>query len=655
MITIQNEKSFLLIKKIVINNYKTYQNTTIEFVDNITTLVGPNECGKTNLLEALNFLIDHQKLKKSDTCLYCKNYWNEKPNFIYYLDSNQFGFKNSDSDLKVIVKLNNVEIEKPPDVSTKQTFIKMHRVFFPKGGGGHIHVNFPPNIQTNYDLPEMVTIKEGEYYDIKMLSKTELEQLNDFNKNTNLYNKLSIQEVNSIEPSLFDDNEDYMNEIFKKVKVIYWTFDQNKFIQDMIDINALNKNPQQYKYILNMLKITGIEQNQFFQAEDIQRINMINQINEKITKLIKDSWKQYNIEFNLSLGRTNNLLITFRENGQNIEPGKRSEGFKWFFSFLLDFNAKFGSDISNSLILLDEPGIHLHPGGQRMLLKQLEDLSKSNQIIYTTHLPFMINRMFPERIIYLNKVNGITQLINPRKEGIFDDILLSLTLGFEFTSLSNWGEINIFVEGITDKILIKKIVLEKANKDKEIILDLNNFSLIPLNGVNNLENFIRVAQETDAKYLVFLDGDKEAKGKCKKYEKKPKSHPTTIEHIIFLENDKTIEDYIPLDLLNKALNTLKTLKRISYSNYIDEWKFNENSIVGQIKDFTAKINSNIEEKESLTHSNDYNEEEITPQDLKFDLIIQVKNLINSGNIDLFKDLIHKLRNISKKANELYNL
>jgi len=654
---ILEQKNFLILSKITINNYKTYQNLTIEFKDSITTLVGPNECGKTNLLESINYLIEYQKLTKSDTCLYCKNYWSEEPNFVYHIDTKKLGLKNSPSNLIVKVRPNKIELSEKPEFSSEQAPINMHRLFFPVRGGGHVHVRFPPEIQTKYNLPETVTIKDGEHFDIKKLSNAELNQLNDFNKSTSLYNKVSIQEVN-VSKSKLSDKDNGLKEILEKIKIIYWAFDETKFIQDTVDISALNQNPQQFKYILNMLKITGIDKSHFFQAVDIQRINMITQINDKISYLIKDNWKQYNIEFNLSLGRSNNLITTFRENGHNIEPGKRSEGFKWFFSFLLDFNANFGSDIKNCLILLDEPGIHLHPGGQRMLLKQIEELSKNNQIVYTTHLPFMINRMFPKRIIYLNKINGITELKKPRKEGIFDDILLSSTLGFEFTSLSNWGEINIFVEGITDKILIKKIALEKANKDKEIILDLNEFSLIPLNGVHNLESFIRVAQETEGKYLVFLDNDKESKKYTKKYEKRPKSHPKTIEHIIFLDENKIIEDYIPVNILNDALNNLKSLEKIPYSKFINEWEFVYSSVGNQIKELTKKINDLIEENQNNPNVNineNNNIEKITSQDLKLDLIIQVKDLINSENIDQFKDLISQIKKINERAKQLYSI
>lgn len=654
---IQEQKSFLILSKITINNYKTYQNLSIEFKDSITTLVGPNECGKTNLLESINFLNEYQKLTKSDTCLYCKNYWNEEPNFVYHLNLKKLDLENPTLDLIIKVKPEKIELPKLPEIPSEKTPINMHRLTFPVGGGGHVHVRFPQELQSKFNLPATVAIKEGKYFDIKKLSNTEKDQLDNFNKSTSLYNKVSITEVKVVKANL-SDKDNNLNKVLDRIKIVYWAFDQSKFIQDTVDISLLNQNPQKFKYILNMLKITGIEQNHFFQAADIQRINMISKINDKISSLIKDSWKQYNIEFNLSLGRSNNLLTTFRENGQNIEPGKRSEGFKWFFSFLLDFNANFGSDIKNCIILLDEPGIHLHPGGQRMLLKQIEELSKDNQIIYTTHLPFMINRMFPKRIIYLNKIKGITEVKKPRKEGIFDDILLSSTLGFEFTSLSNWGEINIFIEGITDKILIKKIALEKASKDKEIIIDLNEFSLIPLNGVHNLESFIRVAQETDAKYIAFLDNDKESKKYTKKYEKRPKNHPETIEHIILLEEDKTIEDYIPVNILNDALNNLKSLEKLPYSKFINRWEFKYSLIGNQIKELTKKINDLIEENQNDPNINvneDNNIEKITSQDLKLDLIIQVKDLINSESIDQFKDLISQIKKITEKAKQLYSI
>lgn len=631
---------------IEINNYKTYLNLKISFNNSVTMLVGPNECGKTNLLESIYYLTNYSNLNKNDTCLYCEDAWNEEPYFIYHLNSYVLKLDPIIKEIKIKVTPNKVEIFEPDDLKSNVIIEDKLKINFPLGGGGHVHIKIPPEIKNKYNLPELITVKEGEEKVIPNLDNSELTSLKNFNSSTNLFNKVKIERIRTPTP-VNSKNEELLQSILEKIKIIYWKFDETKFIQDNVDINNLNKNPDKFKYLLNMFKITGINLNTFLTATDIQRVNMLSRINSKISKLIKKNLKQHNLDFFLTMGKNNFLITSFHENGQNIEPGKRSEGFKWFLSFLLDFNAQFGSEIKNCLILLDEPGIHLHPGGQRILLKQIEELSKYNQIVYTTHLPFMINRMFPKRILYLNKENGITVLKNPKKDGIFDDILLSSTLGYEFTSLSKWGEINVFIEGITDDILLKKIILEKAEKDKEIILDLNDFSLNPINGVVNLENFIRVAQETKAKYIVFLDNDKIAKKYTKKYIKRPKSHPETIDHIIFLDENKIIEDYIPLEILNEALTNLASTKDIYYAKYITIISFSQDSIDQQLKVLTHKIN------EKMEVNNQDELEKISKGTLKLDLMLKIIELINSENIDKFIKLIDKIKKISEKANSLY--
>lgn len=637
--------NFIILKLIEINNYKTYLNLKIPFKDSVATLVGPNECGKTNLLESIDYLKNYPNLKKNDTCLYCEDVWNKEPFFIYHLNPSVLDLNKNIKEIRIKVKSNEVEILEPDDLKSNVIIKDKLKISFPVGGGGHVHVKFPPEIRNKYKLPETITVKDGEEQHIPILNDSELKLFNDFNSSTNLFNNVKIEKTRIPEKEA-SKTEEVLQKILDKIKIIYWKFDETKFIQDNLDMNSLTKNPEKYQYILNMFKIAGIDLTVFLAAADIQRINMLTRINRKISNLIKKNWKDQNLDFFLTMGKNNSLITSFQENDQNIEPGKRSEGFKWFLSFLLDFNAQFGSEIKNCLILLDEPGIHLHPGGQRILLKQIEVLSKDNQIVYTTHLPFMINRMFPKRILYLNKKVGITELIKPRKEGVFDDILLSSTLGYNFTSLSRWGDIIVFVEGITDEILLKKIILVKAEKDKEIILNLNEFSINPINGVRNLESFIRVAKVTMAKYLVFLDNDEEVKKCTKKYKKRPKAHPETIDHIIFLDDNKTIEDYIPLEILNNALTNLTSSKDIYYAKYMNSCSFTKESIKPQLKNLITKINEQIE----ANKQDDL--EKISKGTLKLDLILKVMELITDENIEEFNDLIEHIKKITKKANEL---
>ena len=67
---------------------------------------------------------------------------------------------------------------------------------------------------------------------------------------------------------------------------------------------------------------------------------------------------------------------------------ERSEGFKYYFNLLIEMATLADDDTQDIIFLLDEPGLRLHPSGQRDLLKYLEELSKKYRIIYTTHFSF---------------------------------------------------------------------------------------------------------------------------------------------------------------------------------------------------------------------------------------------------------------------------
>jgi predicted ATP-binding protein involved in virulence len=64
------------------------------------------------------------------------------------------------------------------------------------------------------------------------------------------------------------------------------------------------------------------------------------------------------------------------------ELGELSGGERAIFPMIFDF-ANWG--INNSVILIDELELHLHPPLQQGLLKALRNLGKNNQFVITTH------------------------------------------------------------------------------------------------------------------------------------------------------------------------------------------------------------------------------------------------------------------------------
>jgi hypothetical protein len=93
-----------------------------------------------------------------------------------------------------------------------------------------------------------------------------------------------------------------------------------------------------------------------------------------------------------------------------INFDERSTGFVWFFSFLIWFSHLRGEYGGNLVILLDEPGLHLHGKAQADLLRYInERLGPYHQIVYTTHSPYMID---PDAISSVRTVEDRSEVGN---------------------------------------------------------------------------------------------------------------------------------------------------------------------------------------------------------------------------------------------------
>jgi len=119
---------------------------------------------------------------------------------------------------------------------------------------------------------------------------------------------------------------------------------------------------------------------------------------------IENHWGQtrYHVQFRADGGK----FMTFVKSANDkalLRLEERSKGFQWFFSFDLMLMHETRGRFKDSVILLDEPGLHLHPEGQQDLLKRLSEYAKDNTVIYTTHMPFMIDLREPDRLRVVNE------------------------------------------------------------------------------------------------------------------------------------------------------------------------------------------------------------------------------------------------------------
>src|ERR1700745_3680237 len=92
--------------------------------------------------------------------------------------------------------------------------------------------------------------------------------------------------------------------------------------------------------------------------------------------------------------------------GMSVRLSKKPTGFRWHTTFAWKFTHASRGRFKNCILLLEEPGVHLHYSAQKDLLKVFEALKKDNQILYTTHLASMVDLSTPERVRIVEQINN---------------------------------------------------------------------------------------------------------------------------------------------------------------------------------------------------------------------------------------------------------
>ena len=161
--------------------------------------------------------------------------------------------------------------------------------------------------------------------------------------------------------------------------------------------------------------------------------------------------RRYEVDFRVD----NQQFFTFVKDDQDkalIRLEERSKGFQWFFSFDLMLMHESEGTFKDCIILLDEPGLHLHPDAQKDLLLRMESYAEGNILLYTSHLPFMIDLNHPERIRVLEekKKEGIVVTTNFTKSDPATKFVLQAALGMDISQNSLVTKNNLVVEGAED-------------------------------------------------------------------------------------------------------------------------------------------------------------------------------------------------------------
>jgi energy-coupling factor transporter ATP-binding protein EcfA2 len=123
-----------------------------------------------------------------------------------------------------------------------------------------------------------------------------------------------------------------------------------------------------------------------------------------LTEKFRDWWKQGDYRFRFEAdGNHFRIWVADQRRPTEVELENRSTGLQWFLSFYLVFLVESQGEHKHSILLLDEPGLSLHPLAQRDLSSFFDSLANRNQLLYTSHSPFLIDadRLERTRKVYV--------------------------------------------------------------------------------------------------------------------------------------------------------------------------------------------------------------------------------------------------------------
>ena len=134
------------------------------------------------------------------------------------------------------------------------------------------------------------------------------------------------------------------------------------------------------------------EQLKDFSAKKDERTVLLDSASAKLTAKFRDWWKQGTYDFLLRAdGYSFKIWVSDEKRPARVDLESRSTGLQWFLSFYLTFLVETAETLSNAVLLLDEAGLSLHPLAQKDLVHFFQSLAENNQIIHTTHSPFLFD------------------------------------------------------------------------------------------------------------------------------------------------------------------------------------------------------------------------------------------------------------------------
>lgn len=659
----------------------------IELEEDITTIVGANESGKSHLLSAIHKVLvgmdpnSSDSFRKTDICHYAAERSQNTDLWPYIGLQFSCSQKEFESIEQIEVKIKELtDLGKHPwelpitlilggfeDGSIAKLYVGESGFELDAGQLDELRKLFPvvKFIHSNVSIANSISIASL----IQAYENSEKQSQTIFDPETahSLLGQLLELAIPSVQQASTN------NSVFiQQVKILKDEAEKQKRVEE----NTLHLELLLFRDILGVSQKT---------LEDIYKLkhndrpyieSLVAAWNKEIEKQLDISryWQQ-DQSFELRVNYKNGIIyFEITDKTECIYTfSERSSGLKYFLSYYIQAKS-LGNQLNgeSAILLMDEPDSFLSILGQKNLLRIFEDLvspektRQNRQLVYTSHSPFLINRNYPRRIRLVRKGDAEegTQCIPNIQVRRYEPIRTAL--GVDCAQTIFMGATSLILEGPTDQFLISELTRGFVSPDSSgQYLDLNSVILTSSsNGAPGIEKMISASQwgdEAPATLVVLMDSDQAGRdtrkrliGKARKASKLLDEKFVLLIGEILQEYEEnhpivTIEDILPVSVYQKAI--------ISYLEY---WhpELTDNNTVKKIKsEFSSSSdfanNGLVEATNAIFEKFVF--EEVRNYD-KFGVLQEAVKLVLSGQCKKERQIIQEsLIHLSDKLRESIEL
>lgn len=245
-----------------------------------------------------------------------------------------------------------------------------------------------------------------------------------------------------------------------------------------------------------------------WQAQLDERHYRLNAASVALTQMVRKVWNDDQVTLKFVADGQYLKVVVQDDIGVEVELDQRSDGFRWLVSFFVVFRAQAKNKLNNAILLLDEPGLSLHALKQQEFRKTVSLLAEDNQIIYTTHSPFMVgpDELHLVRVVEMpdretgTKVHTTLVVDDPRS--VYP---LQAALGYELAQSLFGQKKNLVCEGLTDMWMLEGVAA--AMREARVATMREDIAITPAQSASKVIYYCTLLRGQKLKVAALLDSD----------------------------------------------------------------------------------------------------------------------------------------------------